>query len=167
MTMNLVRLLVPALAALIPACANYAGSIAPGTPAQDVQARVGPPADVWKNADGTETWEYRQGPAGYYTYMIDLGPDRAVRAVHQVLDEPYFAKVQPGMSREEVQRLLGAPKEVVHYPRRNEEVWTWRFKQEKVWYRLFMVSFDESSGAVVRTFRMDDPTYYDKGGKRG
>jgi len=32
---------------------------------------------------------------------------------------------------------------------------------------LFMVTFDESTGAVLRTFRMDDPAYYDKGGKRG
>jgi hypothetical protein len=166
--MKLIRLLVlAALAALIPGCANYVGSIAPGTRAQDLQARVGPPAEVWKNTDGTETWEYRQGPAGYYTYMIDLGPDRAVRAVHQVLDEPYFAKVSPGMSREQVHRLLGGPKEVAHYPRQHEEVWTWRFKQEQVWYRLFMVYFDESTGTVVRTFRMDDPVYYDKGGKRG
>src|SRR4051812_26813161 len=155
MTMNLVRLLsLAALAALLPGCVNMAGSIAPGTPAQDLQARVGPPAEVWKNADGTETWEYRQGPAGYYTYMIDLGPDRAVRAVHQVLDEPYFAKVSPGMPREEVHRLLGLPRLIDHYPRQNEEVWTWRFKENNTWYRLFMVAFDGSTGAVLRTFKM-------------
>jgi hypothetical protein len=166
MTMSLVRLLVLAAAVvlLVPACANFR-AVEPGTSADQMRARMGAPADVWKNADGTETWEYRYGPAGWYTYMVDLGPDRAVRAVRQVLSEEYLSRVRPGMSREEVHRLLGAPKEIAHYPRSNEEVWSWRFKEQNTWYRLFLVSFDQSTGSVLRTYRIDDPMYYDKGGR--
>jgi SmpA / OmlA family len=165
MAMDLIRRF--ALAAVLMAfagCANFP-AIAPGTSAQDLQARAGRPGHVWKNADGTETWEYRYGPAGWYTYMIDLGPDRAVRAVHQVLADEYFAKVSPGMSREQVRRLLGDPKEIARYAGQREEVWSWRFKEQAAWYRLFNVHFDESTGAVLRVSRMDDPYVYDKGGK--
>lgn len=165
MIMSLVRVLaIAALAALLSACAGLT-TVRPGTAAQDLRSRAGAPAEVWKNADGTETWEYRYGPTGWYTYMVDLGPDRAVRTVHQVLADEYFAQVRPGMSREAVHRLLGGPKEIARYKASNEEVWSWRFKEANNWYRLFNVSFDGSSGAVLRTFRLDDPYMYDKGGK--
>jgi hypothetical protein len=164
MTMNIRLLATAVMAGALAGCVNY-GSIAPGTSADQLSTRAGRPAEVWKNADGTETWEYRYGPVGWYTYMVDMGPDRAVRAVHQVLDEPYLSKVQPGMSRADVHRLLGGPKEIAHYPLSHEEVWSWRFKQQNQWYRLFLVSFDESTGAVTRVYRIDDPYYYDKGGR--
>lgn len=61
-------------------------------------------------------------------------------------------------------RLLWGPKQVNRFSRSNQEVWTWRFKQDNHWYRLFLVQFDESTGTVLGTYRIDDPTYYDKGG---
>jgi hypothetical protein len=164
MTINIRLLATALLAAAATGCSNY-GSITPGTGADQVRARMGTPGEVWRNADGTETWEYRTAPAGWYTYMVDLGPDHAVRDVHQVLDEPYFGRIQPGLSRDQVRRLLGAPKDVAEYKAKNEEVWSWRYKEANNWYRLFNVAFDASSGTVLRTFRMDDPYMYDKGGK--
>jgi hypothetical protein len=146
-------------AALLPlvllpaACANFS-AINPGASAQDVEARVGAPGTVWKNADGSEVWEYPMGPSGVQTFMIDIGPDRAVRAVRQVLREEYFSKVVAGMSREEVRRLLGRPKEVWYFPARDEEVWTWRYLE--VNYRLFNVLFDRTSGMVRTTLRLDE-----------
>jgi hypothetical protein len=165
MAMNSIRFLALALlACAIAGCAGYA-SITPGTSAEQLTARAGKPVEVWKNTDGTETWEYRQGPAGWYTYMVDLGPDHAVRAVHQVLADEYFAKITPGMSREQVRRVLGEPKDIARYDGQREEVWSWRFKESNNWYRLFNVHFDQASGAVQRVSRMDDPYMYDKGGR--
>ena len=166
MTMTILRIstAAAALAAILGGCANY-GSIAPGTGADQVRARMGTPAEVWKNGDGTETWEYPTSPNGWYTYMVDLGPDHTVRDVHQVLDDPYFAKIQPGQSRDQVRRVLGAPKDIAQYRRKNEEVWSWRYKEANNWYKLFNVAFDASSGTVLRTFRLDDPYMYDKGGR--
>src|SRR5258708_10129102 len=86
-------------------CANFSAS-SPGDSAPTVEARVGAPGSVWKNADGSEVWEYPSGPSGVQTFMIDIGPDRTVRAVRQVLMEEYFSKVVPGMSRDEVRRML-------------------------------------------------------------
>jgi hypothetical protein len=165
MAMTPLRILaLAAVAAAAAACASY-GSVVPGEPADRVQARMGAPSQVWRNADGTQTWEYRTAPAGWYTYMVDLGPDHAVRGIRQVLAEEYLSRIQPGMSRDDVRRVLGGPKEIAHYPRSHQEVWSWRFKEQNTWYRLFLVQFDESTGTVMRTYRIDDPTYYDKGGK--
>jgi hypothetical protein len=86
--------------------------------------------------------------------MIDIGTDQAVQAVHQVLREEYFAKVVAGMSRDEVHRLLGRPKEVWYFPARDEEVWVWRYLE--VNYRFFNVLFDRTGGTVRTTLRLDE-----------
>ena len=153
-----------ALLALILAagCANFS-AISPGDPAPTVEARVGAPGSVWKNADGSEVWEYPSGPSGVQTFMIDIGPDRTVRAVRQVLREEYFSKVVPGMSRDEVRRVLGRPKEVWYFPARDEEVWTWRYLE--VNYRFFNVLFDRTGGTVRTTLRLDE--VFLPGGGRG
>jgi hypothetical protein len=152
-----------AMLALVAAgCANFA-AISPGTLAQEVEAHVGAPGTAWKNADGSEVWEYPLGPTGVQTFMIDIGPDRAVHAVHQVLKEEYFSRVYAGMSRDDVRRLLGRPKEVWYFPARDEEVWVWRYFE--VSYRFFNVLFDRTGGTVRTTLRLDEVLL--PGGGRG
>jgi len=153
MTVALHRAAALLVLILAAGCANFS-AISPGDSAPTVEARVGAPGTVWKNADGSEVWEYPLGPSGVQTFMIDIGPDRTVRAVRQVLREEYFSKVVPGMSRDEVRRLLGRPKEVWYFPARDEEVWTWRYLE--VNYRLFNVLFDRTSGTVRSTLRLDE-----------
>jgi len=147
------RALVLVAALLAAGCANFS-AITPGNSAQSVADRVGRPATVWKNSDGSEVWEYPQGPLGHQTYMVKLGPNHAVREVHQVLSEQYFSKVQPGMSREEVRRMLGRPAETLVFPARDEEVWTWRYKEPGP--MLFHAVFDRTAGAVRTTLREDE-----------
>src|SRR2546422_9204738 len=139
---------VLALSALSAGCANFS-AISPGDSAHSVEARVGPPAAVWKNADGSEVWEY---PQGVQTFMVTIDSDLAVREMHQVLSEEYFSKVHAGMSRDEVRRLLGRPKEIWYFSRRDEEVWVWRYLE--VNYRFFNVLFDHTSGMVRTTLRL-------------
>jgi hypothetical protein len=153
------------LAAFAAGCASVAG-LPPGTPAEQVRARFGPPEEMWKNPDGSEVWEYREGPAGFYTYMVVLGPEHAVRAVNQVLQDQFFSKVTPGLSRDEVHRLLGKPKEIVQFPRLGEEVWSWRYFDSNVWHYFFNVHFAQATGAVLRVSRIEDPDYTSKDGPR-
>jgi hypothetical protein len=115
---------------------------------------MGRPDTVRKNADGSQVWEYPMGPLGRQTYMITLGPDHAVREVHQVLSEEYLSKVQPGMSREEVRRVLGRPGETQLFPVRDEEVWTWRYDEQGPMF--FHAVFDRTAGTVKATLRLDE-----------
>jgi len=141
---------------ILQGCASFS-SISPGESAQSVADRVGAPATVWKNPDNSEVWEY---PAGYYgvqTFMIAIGPDQNVQEVRQVLSEEYFSKVHAGMSREDVRRLLGTPREIWYFPPRDEETWTWRYQE--INYRLLSVLFDRTRGTVTAVLRLDEPPH--------
>src|SRR5690242_21232281 len=100
-------------------CANFS-AIAPGTPAAQLESRFGQPAAVWKNADGSEQWEYPLGPFGVQTFMITMA-DGAVKEVRQVLSDEYAFKVRPGTSKEESLRMLGHPYEIVACSRSTHE----------------------------------------------
>jgi len=132
-------------------------AIKPGASAREVETLAGPPADVWKNTDGSEVWEYPRGPLGVETYMVTLGSDRAVREVRQVLSEEYISKLQAGMSREEVRRLVGRPRYVGFSDRTDEEIWSWRYRDWKVRTMDLYVEFDRPTGALKRVskFQVD------------
>src|SRR6266446_2394 len=155
-----VFLLLPAL--LTAACASFS-AIKPGASAQQVETLVGPPANVWKNADGSEVWEYPRGPLGVETYMVTLGSDRAVREVRQVLNDEYISKLHAGMSRDEVRRLLGRPRDVSYYGLDDEEIWSWRYREWKVRTMELAAQFDRSTGRLKRISRFQVDT---GGGKR-
>jgi len=148
-----------ALAAMLAGCANFA-ALPAGTPSQQVQAKLGAPGTVWKNSDGSEVWEYPYGPLGRQTFMVTVGPDRAVREVRQVLSDEYFSKVRAGMSRDEVRRLLGKPGEIMAFDVRGEEVWSWRYKDQNPMF--FNVLFDRAAGTVRTTLRIEEILFIDQ-----
>lgn len=148
--------------AFLAGCVNFA-AISPGDSAQAVEARAGAPATVWKNADGSEVWEYPLGPLGVETYMVTLGSDRAVREVRQVLSEEYISKLHVGMSREEVRRLVGRPRYIGFSDYTDEEIWSWRYREWKVRTMELYVQFDRPTGALKRVTRIQVDV---SGGKR-
>lgn len=149
-----VLLLVPAL--FTAACAGFS-SINPGASAREVETLVGAPASVWKNPDGSEVWEYPRGPLGVETYMVTLGPDRAVREVRQVLSDEYISKLHVGMSRDEVRRLLGKPRDI-GYSGVDEEIWSWRYREWRVRNMELYVQFDRPTGALKKVTRFQIDT---------
>ena len=106
----------------------------------------------WREPDGGYTWEFPRGPTGVVTYMVDMAPDHKLKAVRQVLTDDYFAKIERGMPREAVRRLVGRPGETMFFPNLQEDVWTWRYEigSNDVWF--FHVHFGVDGG-VKRTSR--------------
>src|SRR5260221_1786946 len=147
-------LLLPTLSAA--GCANFSG-ITPGASAQQVETLVGTPTRVWKNPDGSEVWEYPRGPLGVETYMVTLGSDRAVREVRQVLNDETIAKLQVGMSREDVRRMIGKPRYIGFSDYTDEEIWSWRYRAWRVRTMDLYVQFDRPTGALksVSKFQID------------
>lgn len=141
-----------ALAAPLAGCANFA-AVSSGMPAQQVQAKLGAPETVRKNADGSEVWEYPRGPLGVETYMVSLGPDRAVREVRQVLSDEYISKLHVGMSRDEVRRLLGRPRDIGFSGSNDEEIWSWRYREWGTRNMELYVQFDRPTGALKKISR--------------
>ena len=150
---TLVRVIAAMALACAAGCANFS-AIAPGDSAQSVAERVGKPVTVWKNSDGSELWQYPQGYYATQTFIVTVDPDQRVRELHQALSEPYFSKVQAGMSRDDVYRLLGRPREVWYFPPRDEEVWVWRYYDTA--YMFFNVLFDRTRGAVRTVQRLEE-----------
>lgn len=153
MPRTLLALSLLVLAVSVSGCAAVS-PVASGMDEMQVQSRLGKPETVRKNTDGSETWEYPQGPLGRETYMVTMGPDHAVKEVRQVLREEYFSQVRPGMSREEVRQLLGKPGEVMVFRARDEEVWSWRYLEQSPMF--FNVLFDRSAGTVRITQRQEE-----------
>ncbi|MCL2346572.1 MAG: outer membrane protein assembly factor BamE [Desulfobulbus sp.] len=143
-------------AALLPACdAINLPQIQPGiTTAAEVLERMGEPGYRYDNDDGTATWEYSRQPNGVHCYMISFDRQQVVSRLDQVLNDANYARVQPGMSREQIRRLLGAPGSRTTFRNLGEEVWEWRIEGMPVMDETyFMVHFDTATGLVKKTSR--------------
>lgn len=137
----------------LPACDEYGFSrLKPGESSMETVRQVmGPPARKWRNADGSQTWEYPRTPEGTVNYMLDIGRDGKLAAIRQVLTDENFGRVQSGMTREEIRRLLGQPAREQHFPLKNEYIWHWKIRGDSGFDVYFNVSFD-ANGKVLRAF---------------
>ncbi len=70
--------------------------------------------------------------------------------MEQVITPANLAKIQPGLSQEQVRRLLGQPRSVQFFALKQEEVWDWKVGKEITTDQFFNVHFN-SNGYVVGT----------------
>jgi len=143
------------------ACASYGGSgLKPGEALLDeVYATMGPPAMRWQDPDGSLQLAYPRGPYGFDTFMLRVGPDRKLQHIENVLDVQHLAHVRPGMSKEDVLRILG-PSDAnctIHFKARDELVWDWRYRAFTGEAMRMMVLFDATSGKVRSTMVHPEP----------
>jgi hypothetical protein len=140
---------------LLAACASYSGSgLKPGEARlDDVQALMGAPAMRWQDADGSVQLAYPRGPVGYHTFMVKLGPDGRLQSIVNVLEPESFARIRPGLTKDEVLRVLGPPDYslTVYFKARDELVWDWRFCPDSRAPARFQVLFDNTSAKVRST----------------
>ena len=120
----------------------------------DVRLAMGQPETTWEEENGARILEYPKGPEGSRTWIFSLDPSGKLVEYHQALTPENLARVKPGMSRDDVRRLLGKPKSVVPFKRLNEEVWDYRYLDNQQ-PRLFNVHLDQSTGKVTRTSNSD------------
>ncbi|MGF6721476.1 hypothetical protein P3T43_000823 [Paraburkholderia sp. GAS41] len=59
--------------------------------------------------------------------MLDFAPDGTLSTIAQALTAENFARVVPGMSKDDVRRLLGKPATVARYALSNDDVWSWHW----------------------------------------
>lgn len=143
-------------AAFLPACIQgNLQAIKPGiSTSAEVRSRLGPPTTEYPNEDGSVTWEYNHQPGGTACHMITFGADQVVLKVEQVLTEANLARVQEGMTKDQVQRLLGRPGAITTFERLGEEVWDWRVAGTlPIEEAHFHVHFDAATGLVKKTSR--------------
>ena len=121
---------------------------------EDVRKLMGRPEMIWEEKDGSQTLEFVRAPAGTATYMVQIGPDGKYRGMRNVLVQDTFDKVRPGMSTDDVRRLLGKPSETVQFKLKQEDVWSWRHNDVTQQPRMFNVHF--GLDGKVRSTSMSD-----------
>ncbi|MCB2016759.1 MAG: outer membrane protein assembly factor BamE [Hydrogenophaga sp.] len=124
----------------------------------DVREKFGPPEAVWDGPDGAQIYEYNRQPEGYQNWQITIGPDGRMAALRQVLNERTFAQIQPGMSMEEVRRMLGKPMKITPYALKQETHYDWRWRDgpNTSDSKVFTVIFSPDM-RVVSTLTASDP----------
>jgi hypothetical protein len=135
--MRLASLLLPFL---LVACAGPGAFV--GRSEAELRGALGPPLGEYANADGSRTLAYSPGVYSGQTYLAEVDPSGAVRGVRQALVEESFQQIEPGMTRDEVLRLLGPPVDSMTFPRKQEVSWEYRFMDTWGYRALFYVNFD-------------------------
>lgn len=116
----------------------------------DVRMVMGHPEVVWEDESGRRTLQYPKGPEGARTWSFVIDRDGKLQDYEQILTPENFARVSPGMSKQEVRQLLGKPKSIVQFRLKKEEVWDWKYLDGSA-TKFFNVHFDIETGKVSRT----------------
>ncbi|MFG6431038.1 outer membrane protein assembly factor BamE [Roseateles sp. LYH14W] len=136
--------------ALLAGCAT-APTLLPGSSrSEDVIAAYGQPKRIWPEADGGRTLEYSSQPMGRHCYMVRLTADGRLVSIEDGLSAANRARIEPGMTPEQVSRRLGTERSRVFFPLSGEDVWDWTIEPDQTGYGLrFNVHF--KAGVVTRT----------------
>jgi hypothetical protein len=140
------------------ACAGLAGcalypTIEPGaTTEAQILATYGQPTRRWAEPGGSATLEYATQPMGVSCFMVSVDGAGRVINVRDALSDTNLARVQPGMTEAEVDRVLGRHRDEEFFPLSGETVWDWNIPNMGPGiYTRFNVHF--KGGRVVRASR--------------
>ncbi|BAN35988.1 hypothetical protein SCD_n02179 [Sulfuricella denitrificans skB26] len=140
---------------LLAGCAAYSSNgLKPGEARlEDVLRVMGQPAMRWQESDGALQLAYPRGQTGVHSYMAFIGADGGLQRIENVMERSAFARIQAGMNKEQVLRILGPswPGWTVYFKARDELVWEWRYCDEWNEPARFDVLFDASTEKVRST----------------
>jgi hypothetical protein len=124
---------------VLTACSSYAPPTnLTGVTRDELVAKMGAPDVQRQTATGTRL-EIPRGPAGHHTWFVYL--DATGRSTHseQVLTEPNFNQIAPGMVQDEVRQRLGRPSDVQGLGRARGVVWSYRYENHFCqWFQVEM-----------------------------
>lgn len=113
---------------LLTACSGYAppANVSDMTHAQLV-SQMGQPDTVRQTATGTRL-EFPRGPMGHHTWFVDIDSNGKIIKTEQVLTEPNFNQITPGMTQNDVRQRLGRPSETQGLGRSRGVIWNYRYE---------------------------------------
>jgi len=145
--LRITLLLTPTILA---GCASMM-TIAPGTPVADVENRYGRAVYSCSRSQGEQRMIWSQQPAGQHAWAAEVNVDGRVQRVEAILTDDSFARLRVGMPDDELRCTFGPPAIVGKAGRgaQRRTVWSYRYREAKVWNSLMHVYFD-TDGKVAR-----------------
>jgi hypothetical protein len=142
------------VSATLSACAVYStNALKVGDGESTIIAQMGAPTARYTLPGGQQRLEYARGPYGKHTYMLTLDAAGRLQANEQVLTEPRFATILPGMLVVQVRTELGQPAQSRVGWRGVGEVWSYRYDATFCqWFQVWLVD-----GAVREAAYAPDP----------
>jgi len=133
-------------------CAAYDGhNLVPGGSTEsELRATMGAPALTFDQGGGGKRLVYPRGPLGLETYMADIGPDGRVVSIGNALRDETFYRVQAGMTKDEILRLIGPPGETMAFPRSQTHAWDYRYMDTWGYRAIFSVTFNAQDVVVSK-----------------
>jgi hypothetical protein len=145
------------IALVLSGCASYGGSSLQKGVATlpEVLGTMGEPAMRWNHSDGSVQLAFPRGPSGTQTFMVHLGPDGKLERIDKVLRPEFLNQIRPGMSQDEVMRLIGPPQPhwTQYFKWRNELAWEWLICDNWSQEAFFNVLFDGTTNEVRSTMQ--------------
>jgi len=141
----------------------------PGTPLTEVIAKFGPPSTDCPNPDGTRHLVWSQQPMAETAMGTTVSKDGTIGEVVQVLNDANFNRLGTGeWSQERVRCEFGPPAEQgkIGIAEKRSYVWSYRYRQQNVWYSLMYVYFDLDTKLVTHFNPGPDPLFEAIGGSR-
>jgi hypothetical protein len=133
-------------------CASYDGrGLRPGV-STEAEARhvMGEPAMQFTESDGARELVYPRGPQGIQTFMVHVSRDGIVQAIEPVLNDATFNAIRPGMTKEEILRMIGPPRDTMKFPRLGHEAWDYKYTDTWGYPSIFSVTFDRDGRVVSK-----------------
>ncbi|HWH82890.1 MAG TPA: hypothetical protein VNU71_11720 [Burkholderiaceae bacterium] len=126
-------------------CAGLApGGLPAGTSIDTARHGLFAPTGEYALPDGGTRLEYARGAFGRRTDMLDFDRGGALVRSQQVLDEPTFATITPGLTGREVLMRIGHPAQVFGVPWQRLHVWNYRwFGGDCVWFQVSVSDADD------------------------
>jgi hypothetical protein len=149
-------------ALLLAACASYGGrGLRPGASTEaEVRATMGEPAMQLSNPDGSRQLAYPRGPLGLQTFMVHVGSDGILRSVEPVLSDVTFNAIRPGVTQEQVLRMIGPPRDTMTFARLGHVAWDYKYYDTWGESAIFSVTFDREGRVVSKISRRESALLY-------
>lgn len=146
------------VAAFAGGCAAYSGAgLQPGSSTEsDVRSVMGPPALEMSDPDGSRNLYYPRGPLGRQTYVAEVGANGVLRGVRNVLNDDTFNRIRPGLTGEEVLRLIGPPREKAYFSNLGQTAWDYKYQDTWGYESILSVMLDRQDIVVGKVTRRLD-----------
>ncbi len=136
-------------------CAAYDGYTlrAGASTESEVRSVMGPPALELRDADGSRHYYYPRGPLGHQTFVAEVGNDGVLRGVRGVLSDDTFNAIRPGLTGDDVLRMIGPPREKAFFSRLGQTAWDYKYVDTWGYPSIFSVMLDQNNVVVGKVTR--------------